>query len=182
MTEGRAEKVSYYIEDTREIRALSKAEFAAAEKRAEAKRNYEKRVRKRVADAERKAREEFAGLAEEVVALARLEDAAKHALEDERVRVAMKHPHIGVTVEEWKSSGYGFRPSEPHRTGRRGIIRVWTREEKCPANITYSEPRVGSLFVRLLKKDGTESLQFDTLGGYNGQWRVVEGTKSERTS
>lgn len=70
---------------------------------------------------------------------------------------------VGGRVVEWKSK-YRFS-TEYVPSGVTGIVEICTHDSKFGYNVSsYSQPGIGKLFVRLLKKDGTPSLKF--VGGY----------------
>lgn len=70
---------------------------------------------------------------------------------------------IGGKVVEWAPK-YRFS-TEYIPTGLTGVVEVCTHESKFGSNVgSYSQPSIGKLFVRVLKKDGTPSMRF--VGGY----------------
>lgn len=53
----------------------------------------------------------------------------------------------------------------------RGVVEVATHDSRFPANLRYAMPRVGSLFVRLLTKDGQPGKAFEKLETYS-DWKL----------
>lgn len=62
---------------------------------------------------------------------------------------------VGRTVAEWKLFGCS---SEPKATGVRGVVEVFKAGDRFIGS-RWSQPSIGSLVVRVLKKDGTKSLK-----------------------
>jgi hypothetical protein len=89
---------------------------------------------------------------------------------------------LGTRMFEWENgrSYFGSRDFQWSKTGRTGIIQVWTPETKHPENLRWGLPNVGDLYIRVLKVDGTESLKFESLrGNYKSTW-MPEGKKPGR--
>jgi hypothetical protein len=73
---------------------------------------------------------------------------------------------------EWRRARRYSR--ELDLSGRTGRVEIRTRETQFPANASdYSLPSIGSLFLRINKKDGTPSLLFERMGRdfETGRWR-----------
>jgi hypothetical protein len=65
---------------------------------------------------------------------------------------------LGTRVEEWLSPKYCPRdPKKP--TGRQGVLEVVISTSEHPDNSSYRAP-VGTVVVRILKKDGTPSKKY----------------------
>ncbi len=89
--------------------------------------------------------------------------------------------YVGTKLHEWKDTGRHGR-TNVIKTGRVGVLAIWTRLSPRPSNLaSYSIPVAGTLYIRLLKKDGTESTQFETIGGFNFDWRHPDGQRAFRT-
>ncbi len=72
---------------------------------------------------------------------------------------------VGGKVVEWAPKYRWAGPGDYVKTGVTGIVEICTHDSKFGSNVsTYSQPTIGRLFVRLLKKDGTPSLKF--VGAY----------------
>ncbi len=66
-------------------------------------------------------------------------------------------------VAEWGYARYAYRRGVKVLTGRRGRFEVCTPQTQFAGNIsTYRQPAPGTIFIRILKKDGTPSLAFET--------------------
>jgi hypothetical protein len=74
-------------------------------------------------------------------------------------------------VFEWRHS-YGI--GNKRLTGRRGIFEVCTPETEFAGNVgSYRRPKPGDIFIRVLKKDGTPGLAFETKnwnGKFSSNW------------
>jgi hypothetical protein len=86
---------------------------------------------------------------------------------------------------EWARGKY---LSDAYRaTGRTGQYEVWTRETVCAAGrADYSLPRIGELFLRINKKDGTPSANFERASGLDrrcdpGGWHPVDWNPGEKS-
>jgi len=89
---------------------------------------------------------------------------------------------IGTSMAEWKNgrSYFGSPRYDWSKTGRVGTIQIWTPETSYPENQRWGLPSPGDLFIRILKKDGKESLNYETLrGNFKGTW-MPEGQKPGR--
>lgn len=84
----------------------------------------------------------------------------------------------GVMVE-W---GYDMRhrwdrSREKKPTGRRGRYELRTADTEFPANTgSYRLPNIGQVFIRILKKDGSPGLKFESLRA-GSDWRLEEGSE-----
>jgi len=108
---------------------------------------------------------------------------AREAYEDDLVRKAAAPRaddiKIGMKMVEWTNgrSYFGSHQYAWRATGRTGRVDVWTRETVRPDNMRWGLPAIGDLFIRILKKDGSDSALFETLrGGYKSTW-LREGQK-----
>jgi len=76
---------------------------------------------------------------------------------------------IGTVLYEWrrkKYSSYTYAKGTS-LSGRVGVVTPVTKDFVHPANIgSYSQAKVGSFVLRLLKKDGTPGLQYIPLTSY----------------
>lgn len=139
---------------------LERAQRVAEDKLDTRKRRLEREAAKRIDAQLKDEREELHELRRQVYA-------ARCAWEDELVEHARKDPSVGRVLIGWtalRCYGGGWSPN-----GQKGRIDVWTRESKHPENMRFGLPSPGSLYIRVLKKDGTDSLNFDTL---NHSWKV----------
>lgn len=93
-------------------------------------------------------------------------------------------PIVGTVLHEWKRDSYGYRLGDWKKSGRTGVVRVWDNGSAHPPNIRYSLPSVGDKYIRVLKRDGSESTTFDTLRGWRSEWHEADWkppvVKSER--
>jgi len=103
--------------------------------------------------------------------------ALKREQQEARDAAVVPHEWEGrkVTRDEVKYSR-SWRGGEKSRTPVFGIVETATSQTQSPANCRYSVPRVGLPIVRLLKKDGTPGLKFETLARYEHQeqWKLAE--------
>ena len=99
--------------------------------------------------------------AHDVAQAARLAEADRVAL------AAATSPHpVGTKLIEWtnwSNGSYPLRTKEFRKTGKTGIIEIWSPGSARPDRMTYGFPAVGRWIVRLLKADGTPSKRFLTL-------------------
>ncbi len=66
-------------------------------------------------------------------------------------------------VFEWGHSRHYYGRGNKRLTGRRGIFEVCTPETEFARNVcSYRRPKPGEVFIRVLKKDGTPGLAFET--------------------
>jgi hypothetical protein len=118
-----------------------------------------------------------------IEALRRESYEAKEAWEDAKIEQAAQDEKalpVGTVLVEWKRSGYyGGGPSKP--TGRKGVVNIWTRQSDHPGNLRWGLPEVGDRYIRVLKKDGTPSRNFEKLSDWKASW-LPEGTEPKRTS
>lgn len=112
---------------------------------------------------------------ERIDAASRARDEANAALDAARVAHATMDTGwlpVDTVVEEWKQYRYGWARQDGRRrdkTGRHGIVRVWDAGSRYPGNAgRWSLPSPGEVYVRLLRKDGTESAKFERIVGWNG--------------
>lgn len=111
---------------------------------------------------------------EHIAAVAQSVAIARQAELDERERLAVdKAPFpIGTKMVEWGTPARWFsskgRPWE--KTGRVGVIELITQKSQHPKTTTCSRASVGSFVIRLLKKDGTPSLNYvaTSYSGFHG--------------
>jgi hypothetical protein len=85
---------------------------------------------------------------------------------------------VGTVVEEWERVGYLYRHADnPHhrKTGRRGVVRIWDNDSPRPDRTSYGQPDVGDVYVRLLKKDGSESVKYEQRNHYGRDCWFLEG-------
>lgn len=68
--------------------------------------------------------------------------------------------HTGILFE-WKRKYERFSSKEgpPQATGRRGVVEVWAKGSQ--ARGSYGLPAIGEVVLRVLKKDGTPSVDFE---------------------
>jgi hypothetical protein len=70
-----------------------------------------------------------------------------------------------TAMVEWAGPKWGRGPLTP--TGRKGVLMVRTSACEFAGNLSdYSLPAIGAEYIRLLKANGTPSLQIVTRGAY----------------
>ena len=72
----------------------------------------------------------------------------------------------------------GKRVTHRRTNGKLGVVQIRRVDSQFPANATWGRPEIGQAFVRLLKKDGTPSLAYDsycTGNAIQNTWRLAEG-------
>lgn len=154
------------------------AALAVAE---EADRALRERKRKAEAEFEEQWEKTTEADRERLYQLRREANDAKEAWEAAKVERAAQDTNaiaLGTVMVEWKRSGYGFSPGPMKPTGRRGRVAIWTRESPHPENIRWGLPDVGDRYIRVLKKDGTESINFEKLSDWKTTWKP-EGEEPE---
>lgn len=123
-------------------------------------------LRRLTAEFERKLRDELdAKYKKPLAELKAAEATAQAALDAALVAVAGARELPKGTLYEWRrkesrpwARDYALRP-----TGRRGVLEVVTRGSAFPSNQgSWRRPAVGTVIVRLLKKDGSPSLMWET--------------------
>lgn len=86
--------------------------------------------------------------------------------EDAKARAAAGTTYpVGTVLLHWKRHPYA-KPSYTH-DGQRGVLEIVTTDSRFGGNISHA-PTIGKEIVRLLKKDGTPSLRYDT---WISDWR-----------
>jgi hypothetical protein len=91
-------------------------------------------------------------VAKDVARTAKQAYEAARVAEGERAAASI---HSGVLAEwDWKPSGRFRQDYAWRETGRRGRCEVVTPQTVFPGNKTWNRPPVGSVAVRLLKKNG----------------------------
>lgn len=92
--------------------------------------------------------------------------AALRTEEDAKARAATGTTYpVGTVLLHWKRHPYA-KPSYAH-DGQRGVLEIVTTDSCFPGNVSH-RPSIGKEIVRLLKKDGTPSLRYDT---WFSDWR-----------
>ena len=97
----------------------------------------------------------------ELEAARKTENEAKVALsaEENRVRedvTLSKLPYpLGTVLAEWSYGSSTWTPNNLKKTTNKAVLQVFKQGDPLPANVRYNRPSVGSLVLRLLKKDGT---------------------------
>jgi hypothetical protein len=90
------------------------------------------------------------------------------------------HPWTGKRVFRMKSVGRFWERRPPVRI--EGIVETMRSTTTLPGNTaSYSRPALGAGFARLLKKDGTPGLQFESFGRNDG-WKLVDEAAIADTS
>lgn len=89
---------------------------------------------------------------------------ANTAAADEKDRIARTGANaplpVGTVMIEWKPP-LGFAGRTWSKTGRRGLIEMVTKDSKHAENLSrYSRAGLGTCVIRILKKDGTPSIQY----------------------
>ncbi len=118
-----------------------------------------------------------------------VENMHRTALENARLEIGRKRfaasNYKGLLVEWGRHSSNWYDTEKRdllYPTGRRGLLQVCERETRFADNIThYKLPKIGDLFIRLVKKDGTSGLQHVLLygGEVGGHW-LPAGEKPEK--
>ncbi len=110
-----------------------------------------------------------AALAEEydgrLILLARARDGAAGLLAEAEIEAGKANlvNYPSGIVAEWGYARYAYRRGVKVLTGRRGRFEVCTPQTQFAGNIsTYRQPAPGTIFIRILKKDGTPGLAFET--------------------
>lgn len=140
------------------------AEAAAVAKKALEALEAEIREAKRVASAEIEAR--YGNQKADVMATLHernrdLRD-AKNALPD--------HPWTGKKVFMECDSGPSYRRS---RVRMDGVVEMRRVDTVFPENVRWGIPEIGKPFVRLLKKDGTPGMRFESIhGSWGKKWKL----------
>lgn len=82
--------------------------------------------------------------------------------------------------EEWGYAGQTWERNRPYKpTGRTGILQVRDHDSALPDNVArHSWPDVGSVFIRINRKDGTPGLQFVRHAYDERDWKPI-GWKPE---
>lgn len=90
---------------------------------------------------------------------------------------AVEHPDtphpVGTVLYEWGRPRFS---QDWEKTGKRGVVEVCTRESKFPSNIAWSKPSPGEAYIRMLKTDGTPSLQVISVNRAGHRW-LPEGRR-----
>ena len=82
---------------------------------------------------------------------------------------------VGLKVEEWK---WVSHVRGTLRSGRSGVLRVWDSASKAPANLaSYSLPRPGQIYVRLIDNKGAEGLRI-VRSLHN--WKAMHGRDADK--
>lgn len=153
------------IPTEKEVEALSKEyeELFLALRDLEGKRRDE--IRTRMAEFKEKVEKEVDAkygkqLQEGSDKLQRAKDARDSAIEARALSgEGLPYP-IGTKLFEWKHERWSTNSYV--KTGRTGVVEVCTRDTVHPDNMRWSRPRLGGWFIRVLKKDGTPSKQYET--------------------
>lgn len=100
-----------------------------------------------------------------------LHDAFNKAKAEDRIQQSLgrlKHPE-GTILVEWRMPRYS---SQGHYspTGKKGVLQVVRPGDEFATNRVCSRPSVGSVIVRLLRKDGSVGLNY---GIYEDAWLPV---------
>lgn len=154
------------------VKTMEAAFFAANEARLKAERALELKRSRLLRAAENKIDVSLLDEREAMMALKAAEHHAQAAWDDAKVEASRVKPHelgpVGTIVFEWT------RPHSFGRsimlTGREGRLEIWTPASDHPASIRWGLPSVGSYYVRLLKKDGTDSRVCSDLRSYGQTW------------
>lgn len=80
----------------------------------------------------------------------------------------------GTVMCEWGSPTKWGSHKERVLTGRKGVVEVITHESAHPATLEHGRAKIGIAVVRLLKKDGSQSLNYEQ--SWEGAW-LPEGQK-----
>lgn len=102
---------------------------------------------------------------------------AKAVLRDVKDQVP-DHPWTGKRVFKmvWAPGQHSWT-RDPKSARIEGLVETVRSTTAFPGNVgSYSRPRVGSPLVRLLNKDGSPGLRFDSMGGDYHGWQLAEET------
>jgi hypothetical protein len=89
--------------------------------------------------------------------------AAQRALDDARVaEMAAKNPMIGKKMQKTTTRFVNRWSSKQETETTFGILEMRVAETRFPLNMRYGLPLIGSLFIRICKKDGSVGSRVDT--------------------
>ena len=113
---------------------------------------------------------------DDAVAVARAEKIAADNAVVAHIEAEASHPWEGKKVFRDVSVWRGLWPSKAISKREEGVVEIVRRSSQFPANMRYSQPRIGQAVVRLLKKDGSPSLRcFESWGGQiHPNWKLAE--------
>lgn len=156
--------------------ALQKAHWDAQRSHRELEREFDNKRDKLLDDFREKVDADLeAEYGARLAALRQAELDAERAVEDERIANA-KPPHpVGTVMIGWSNKSGSWARESDWQPVAKGIIEIVTRETVHPANTEYSRASLGDVVVRLLKKDGTPSAKYQTLGGWRSHRWLPEG-------
>lgn len=159
------------------VRAAEEQESAARDLYHERKRAYEIEFRTREDAARTRIIADLKDQHEAVEQARACARVAEEVLDSERIRASQESEEghrVGTIMAEWDHARYyGLSTPRDRKlklTGRRGRIEVWTGRSDAPHGTRWSCPNVGEKYVRLFKKDGTDSRKFEKLNGWKGEW------------
>jgi hypothetical protein len=156
------------------VKTMEAAFFAANEARLKAERALELKRSRLWRAAENEIDVSLLDEREAMMALKAAEYHAQAAWDDAKVEASRVKPHelgpVGTIVSEWVRSSYSFGSNPLRLTGREGRLEIWTPASDRPTNTRWGLPSVGSYYVRVLKKDGTDSRLFSDLRSYGQTW------------
>jgi hypothetical protein len=166
MTKTTEERIAHRIEVYGLSVEVAKAEVALEDSEA-AVRAVTNLIEDEIRQAGAAIREKYRDQSTSASAAAR---AAKQVLDDIKIEEAHRDNRIGNRVVKTNTFYRNLWDKTPTVTKTFGIIEVRDQNTKFAGNVRYL-PAMGSVFVRLIKQDGTPSLRFDT--SMSG-WEPVE--------
>ena len=161
---------------TKSLEELKQIEEAARDEWHRASQQHSKMVREAIEEATARIRRFFTADSKRVSELSTALSRAKHERELAEVEAAKNATYAlgnGVTLRAGDRVYMMVKGSWKHsykEKAVRGVIEICTHETNFPANISNGLPSVGSLFVRLIKDDGTPGKQFEILRKHT-EWK-----------
>lgn len=83
---------------------------------------------------------------------------------------------VGTVIVKWERPRYTYGRGPLKLTDQVGMVEVWSPDSVYPENKSrYSRPHAGDIVVRLLKKDGTPSKNFESANEWNRVYWQAKG-------
>jgi len=143
----------------------------------EQERSREKLIDAAVTRARRQAEKDTIAQQREIDDTRKAHGEALHALEVAKISHTTDSDEglrIGTILHEWSYGSWTWSRTRS-KTGRTGVVRVWDRNSAHPPNVRWSLPRVGEKYIRVLRKDDTESINFAPLSGVSrSEWHPAD--------
>jgi hypothetical protein len=85
----------------------------------------------------------------------------------------------GIIVCGWKDRGSWAMNPGMDRTGKRGVIEIYKQGDAYPSRSRWNRPAVGEIVVRMLKKDGSKSIEAEKycFAEYAKEYWLPEGVE-----